>query len=149
MLKILERPTGAGYKDTLCKTNHDTCFDSSPEREWNKEARYPIYGKSRQWIHFLNSRATKTSKQGNRVLEITFHIFPEENFHCPYKNLEYYLEVTEPWRIKGNRNQLHLSHIETQKPILTPTITQWIKTLLTHSFPEHPFSAQWKHGLRG
>ena len=38
----------------------------------------------------------KQVKQGNRVLEITFHIFPEENSLCPYKTLEYYLEVTEP-----------------------------------------------------
>ena len=61
----------------------------------------------------------------------TFHIFPEEESLCPYKALNHYLEVTNFWQIKGYRNQLLFSHIETHQPISSPTIARWIKTVLS------------------
>ena len=39
---------------------------------------------------------TQTSKKGKKV-PATFHIFPEEETLCFYKNLEHYLEVTKSW----------------------------------------------------
>ena len=43
----------------------------------DSEYKFPIFG------------TTKTSKEGKRVLDITFHIFPEESLY-PYKTLGHY-----------------------------------------------------------
>ena len=73
---------------------------------------------------------TKTSKQGKKVPDITFHILLEKESLCPYKTLEHCLEVTHSWQIKGNRNKPLLNHIELHKPISTPTIARWVKSIL-------------------
>lgn len=59
--------------------------------------------KTNREFTFSIARVTKTRKQGKKEPGITFHIFPEEESICPYKTLEHYLEVTQSWRIKGNR----------------------------------------------
>lgn len=59
--------------------------------------------KTNREFTFSIAGVTKTRKQGKKVPGITFHIFPEEESICPYKTLEHYLEMTQSWRIKGNR----------------------------------------------
>ena len=81
---------GAGWKDTLFKTNHDTSLDSDPEREWNIEDRYSIYS---EFIFSLVG-TTRTSKQGKSMPNVIFYAILEEESLCPYKTLEHYLEVT-------------------------------------------------------
>ena len=73
---------------------------------------------------------TKTSKQGKRKPDISFHRFPEDHSLCPYKTLEYYLEFSKTWREAGDKNQLLLSHIETHSAVSTATVACWVKGVL-------------------
>ena len=43
--------------------------------------------------------------------------------------MEHDLGVNQSWEINLNRKQILLSHFELHKPISTPTIIWWIKTV--------------------
>ena len=73
---------------------------------------------------------TKTSKQGKRKPDISFHRFPEDHSLCPQKTLEHYLEFSKTWREEGDKNQLLLSHIERHRVVSTATVACWLKGVL-------------------
>ena len=74
---------------------------------------------------------TKTSKQGKRKPDITFHRFPEDDCLCPYTTLEHYLEFSKTQMRKGDRNQLLLSHIEPHRSVSTATVVLWVRSAST------------------
>ena len=51
---------------------------------------------------------------------------------CPITAIEHYLDMTKPWRSKGE-TQLLLCHINPHKPASKAAIAGWIKEVLTLS----------------
>ena len=89
--------------------------------------------KSKNKAVFSLKGFTKTSKSGKQPPDVIFYSFPGNEDLCPVKTLEFYLNVCEPWRRKGDRSQLLLSFVKPYKPISSVTLARWIKDMLKFS----------------
>lgn len=73
----------------------------------------------------------KQSRKGKVNPSAVFHLYEPDVDICVYRTLLEYLQKTE--EIRGTETQLILSYIKPHKPVVTTTISRWIKIVMKNS----------------
>ena len=71
-------------------------------------------------------------KKGKSPPSVVFHSFEEDSSLCVVAVLNEYLKRSEKWRT-SDEWQLVLSFVQPHKPVVSSTISEWIKKVLTIS----------------
>ena len=74
----------------------------------------------------------KAWKKGKSPPSVIFHSFEEDSSLCVVAVLNEYLKRSEKWRT-SDEWQLLLSFVQPHKPVVSATISVWIKKVLTIS----------------
>ena len=96
---------------------------------------------------FRLGNKVKHSKQGKVPPPVIFRPFDKDPKLCPVRAIDFYLNMSEPWRMPGSirEKQLLLCHINPHKAASKAAIARWIKEVLSLSGIEE-FRA---HSVRG
>ena len=83
-------------------------------------------------VTFYPTGLAKQSSLDNLPTPIEFHVFLN-NLLCPVKCLQRYEAVTTSFRVKSEQEQLFLSIKKPHSPVVSSSIAQWLKSVLTPS----------------
>ena len=81
---------------------------------------------------FTFHKLHKALKKGKSPPSVAFHFFKEDNSLCVVEVSNEYLKRSEKWRT-SEKCQFLLSFAQPHKPVVSSTISGWIKKLLTIS----------------
>ena len=81
---------------------------------------------------FTLHKLHKARKKGKSPHFVVFHSFEEDSSLCVVAVLNEYLKRSEKWRT-SDEWQLVLSFVQPHKPVVSSTISGWIKKMLTIS----------------
>ena len=81
---------------------------------------------------FTFHKLHKGWKKGKSPPSVVFHSFKEDSSLCVVEVLNEYLKRSEKWRT-SDECQLLLSFVQPHKPVVSSTISGWIKKVLTIS----------------
>ena len=81
---------------------------------------------------FTFHKLHKGWKNGKSQPSVVFHSFKEDSSLCVVEVLNEYLKRSEKWRT-SDECQLLLSFVQPHKPVVSSTISGWIKKVLTIS----------------
>ena len=81
---------------------------------------------------FTFHKLPKAWKKGKSPPSVVFHSFKEDSSLCVVEVLNEYLKRSEKWRT-SDECQLLLSFVQPHKPVVSSTMSGWIKKVLTIS----------------
>ena len=81
-------------------------------------------------IDFTLSKVTKTRKVGQRPLTISLVQFEAKPLLDVVECIRVYIRRTLPWRVNQTQHQLLLGTVSPHKPVVTSTISNWLKQLM-------------------
>ena len=84
-------------------------------------------------ITFELGKLTKSRRNGEGPIKLTFHVFAENPMLCVVSTLLYYKERTFQWRAGCNKSQLLLSFVKPHKEIVPCTIAGWLVQVMTNA----------------
>lgn len=82
---------------------------------------------------FYFNKLHKSWKRGKSPPTVTYQAYPQDTDLCVVKTLDEYIDRTKGWRSTKDFSQLLLSTTAPHKPVVSSTISGWLKKLLARA----------------